>query len=105
MNIVHQKRELSLIKLRHIDFLLHKYEGQFMAEDIKQENKMLHKARVSELNRLIEKEVNKTKSEERGKITDKLSSVYDEFIKALDEKREGKREGKLEERLATPSST
>ena len=59
MNIVHQKRELSLVKLRRIDFLLNKYEGQFMAEDIKQENKMMHRAKVSELNQLIEKEVTK----------------------------------------------
>jgi len=87
MNIVHQKRELSLVKLRHIDFLLNKYEGQFMAEDIKQENKMMHRAKVSELNQLIEKEVNKTKSEERGRISDRLTSVYDEFIRALEEKR------------------
>ena len=87
MNIVHQKRELSLVKLRHIDFLLNKYEGQFMAEDIKKENKMMHRAKVSELNQLIEKEVNKTKSEERGRTSDRLTSVYDEFIRALEEKR------------------
>ena len=91
MNIVHQRGGLSLVKLRHMDCLLHKYEGQFMAEDIKLEHKMLHKARVSELNRLIEKEVDKTKSEERGRTSDRLNIIYGEFIRALEEKRQAER--------------
>ena len=91
MNIVHQKRELSLVKLEHIDFLLNKYEGQFMAEDIKKENKMMHRAKVSELNHLIDEECHKTKEDEqtrnRDKTTRRLNNIYGDFIKALEKKR------------------
>ena len=84
------KHGLRLVKQRQIDSLLHKYEGKFHAEQIKHENKLLYHAQVAALDRAIRKEMLYTNQEERTiereKTTQRLNGIYDNFIKALDEK-------------------
>tara|TARA_B100000900_G_scaffold212271_1_gene179928 strand:+ start:310 stop:681 length:372 start_codon:yes stop_codon:yes gene_type:complete len=85
-----QKNGLRLVKQRQIDSLLHKYEGKFHAEQIKHENRLLYHAQVAALERAIRKEMLYTNQEERTiereKTTQRLNGIYDNFIKALDEK-------------------
>ena len=84
------KHGLRLVKQRQIDSLLHKYEGKFHAEQIKHENKLMYHAQVAALERAIRKEMLYTNQEERSiereKTTQRLNGIYDNFIKALDEK-------------------
>ena len=86
-----QKHGLRLVKQRQIDSLLHKYEGKFHAEQIKHENKLMYHAQVAALERAIRKEMLYTNQEERTiereKTTQRLSGIYDNFIKALNERR------------------
>ena len=85
-----QKHGLRLVKQRQIDSLLHKYEGKFHAEQIKHENKLMYHAQVAALERAIRKEMLYTNQEERTiereKTTQRLNGIYDNFIKALNEK-------------------
>ena len=85
-----QKNGLRLVKQRQIDSLLHKYEGKFHAEQIKHENKLMYHAQVAALERAIRKEMLYTNQEERTiereKTTQRLNGIYDNFIKALNEK-------------------
>ena len=86
MNIVHSKGTIKLVKLHYIDQLMNKYEGQYTGKIILLENKSIYDAQVNELDRLIRKEIHKTKEEERWKKSDKLNTVYNNFIKELDKK-------------------
>ena len=86
MNIVHSKGTMKLIRLNPIDQLMNKYEGQYTGKIILLENKSIYDAQVNELDRLIRKEIHKTKEEERWKKSDKLNTVYNNFIKELDKK-------------------
>ena len=86
MEIIHSKENMKLVKLNHIDQLMNKYEGQYTGKIILLENKSIHEARVNELDSLIRKEIHKTKEEERWKKSDKLNTVYNNFIKELDKK-------------------
>ena len=85
------KHGLRLVNQRQIDSLLHKYEGKFHAEQIKHENRLLYHAQVAALERAIRKEMLYTNQEERTiereKTTQRLNGIYDNFIKALDEKK------------------
>ena len=86
-----QKNGLRLVKQRQIDSLLHKYEGKFHAEQIKHENRLLYHGQVAALDRAIRKEMLYTNEEERAiereKTTQRINGIYDDFIKALDERR------------------
>ena len=86
MEIIHSKENMKLVKLNHIDQLMNKHEGQYTAKIILLENKFIHEARVNELDSLIRKEIRKTRDEERWKKSDKLNTVYNNFIKELDKK-------------------
>ena len=96
MNTEYQKNGLRLVKQRQIDSLLHKYEGKFYAEQIKHENRLLYQAQVAALDRAIRKEIAYTKQEEeninRENTTKRINGIYNNFIKALDEKRAKKKE-------------
>tara|TARA_Y100001970_G_scaffold287782_1_gene413290 strand:+ start:1723 stop:2079 length:357 start_codon:yes stop_codon:yes gene_type:complete len=86
-----QKNGLRLVKQRQIDSLLHKYEGKFHAQQIKHENRLLYHGQVAALDRAIRKEMLYTNQEERSiereKTTQRINGIYDDFIKALDERR------------------
>ena len=86
-----EKHGLRLVNQRQIDSLLHKYEGKFHAEQIKHENRLLYHGQVAALDRAIRKEMLYTNQEERSiereKTTQRLNGIYDNFIKALDEKK------------------
>ena len=86
MEIIHSKGTMKLIRLNPIDQLMNKYEGQYTGKIILLENKSIYDAQVNELDRLIRKEIHKTKEEERWKKSDKLNTVYNNFIKELDKK-------------------
>ena len=86
MNIVHSKGTMKLIRLNPIDQLMNKYEGKYTGDCIRLENKMLYESHQNELNRIIRKEIYKTKEEERRSTTKKLNTVYNNFIKELDKK-------------------
>ena len=86
MEIIHSKGTIKLVKLHYIDQLMNKYEGQYTGKIILLENKSIHEARVNELDSLIRKEIHKTKEEERWNKSDKLNTVYNNFIKELDKK-------------------
>ena len=90
------KHGLRLVKQRKIDSLLHKYEGKFHAEQIKHENRLLYHAQVAALDREIRKEMLYTNEEERSiereKTTQRLNGIYDNFIKALNERRAKRKE-------------
>ena len=86
MEIIHSKGTIKLVKLHSIDQLMNKYEGQYTGKIILLENKSIYDAQVNELDRLIRKEIHKTKEEERQSKTKKLNTVYNNFIKELDKK-------------------
>ena len=96
MNTEYQKNGLRLVKQRKIDSLLHKYEGKFIADQIKHEQILLHYAQVAALDRAIRKEIAYTKREEeninRENTTKRINGIYNNFIKALEEKRAKKKE-------------
>ena len=86
-----QKNGLRLVNQRKIDSLLHKYEGKFHAQQIKHENRLLYQGQVAALDRAIRKEMLYTNQEERSiereKTTQRINGIYDDFIKALNERR------------------